>query len=65
MTGLWKRSTACATGECIEIQISPTYVFLRNAAGGPVVTASHAEWTAFCAGAAAGEFVLPTPTETS
>jgi hypothetical protein len=59
MNGMWQRASFCNSGMCVEVQITPTFVFVRNSEGGPVVTASRAEWRAFCAGVAAGEFDLP------
>jgi hypothetical protein len=63
VNGLWRRASFCCTGECVEVQITESFVFVRNSEGGPVVTASRAEWDAFCAGVAAGEFNLPEETQ--
>lgn len=59
MSGVWLTSSSCVSGECVQVQITPSWVFVRNSDGGPVVTASYDEWRSFIAGAAAGEFDLP------
>lgn len=56
MNGLWQRASFCCSGMCVEVQITPTFVFVRNSEGGPVATFDHREWRAFVAAAAAGEF---------
>jgi hypothetical protein len=62
VNGLWRRASACVSGECAEAQITESWVFVRNSEGGPVATFDHREWRAFVAAAAAGEFNLPEET---
>ena len=56
----WKRSSADATGEGLEIAFVGEYILMRSAAtpDGPVLVFDQAEWDAFVAGAKDGEFDL-------
>lgn len=62
MNGLWRRASACCSGNCVEAQARDGRVFVRNSTGGPVVAFDRSEWEAFVAGVAAGEFNLPEET---
>lgn len=59
-TGGWFKSSFCNAGanECVEVAIGPDEIRVRDskdrAAG--QLTFTRAEWTAFLAGARAGEF---------
>ncbi|MBI1758051.1 MAG: DUF397 domain-containing protein [Actinobacteria bacterium] len=60
----WKKSTASATSNCVEVADTGDLVYVRDskAAGtGPLLTFSRAEWDAFVAGVYAGEFSLESP----
>ena len=54
----WRKSRASATGNCVEITDTADTVWVRDSKDrqGPVLTFTRPEWTAFLAGARAGEF---------
>jgi hypothetical protein len=59
---LWRRSSRCNSGGCVEVAIDDTTVRVRNsttpAAPGTAFTAD--EWRVFVEGVKAGDFDLPT-----
>lgn len=58
----WIKSSRCNSGFCVEVQITPSFVHVRNSEGGPVASFGHEEWTAFVAGCATGDFDIPEET---
>src|ERR1700735_5540702 len=53
----WRKSTFCATGECVEISRQNGKISLRSTAHpGKSVECTPAEWQAFMAAARLGEF---------
>jgi hypothetical protein len=48
----WKRSRYCEANACVEVARTDDSVFIRNSTNpdGPVLTFTHAEWTAFLRG---------------
>lgn len=48
----WRRSTYCESGSCVEVARTGDSVFMRNSSSpdGPILTFTHAEWTAFVRG---------------
>lgn len=56
----WTRATRCDTATCVETRTAYGAVQVRDSKNpdGPVLTFTPAEWTAFVAGAKAGEFDL-------
>lgn len=61
---VWRRSSAAAGGEAVEIAVLPAGdVLLRttasSAAGAPPLRYTPEEWRAFLAGVRAGEFDTP------
>lgn len=62
MSGVWLTSSSCVSGECVQVQITPSWVFVRNSDGGPVATFDHDEWRTWLAGVKQGEFDLPEET---
>jgi hypothetical protein len=57
VVGEWKRSSKCASSECVEVRrIEGGFVQVRSAVTLRPVLISAAEWDAFLAGAKAGEF---------
>ena len=54
----FKKSTFCGNGSCVEVATAGSEFFVRNSKDpeGPVLRFTSAEWQAFLAGAAAGEF---------
>ncbi len=56
----WRKSSRCATSGCVEVARVGDSVLVRDSKDpdGPVLTFDREEWTAFLAGAAAGEFSL-------
>lgn len=54
---VWRRSRACATGECVEVAALPDGVALRNSRSpGVALTFTTTEWREFLRGAKAGDF---------
>lgn len=54
----WRRSTRCGTGACVEVaKVGDSYL-VRDSKNpeGPALNFTSAEWEAFAAGMAAGEF---------
>ena len=47
-------------GNCVEVRISESFIHVRHSKdpGGPVLTFSRAEWSAFLHGVHDGEFEL-------
>lgn len=55
----WRRSTRCGSGSCAEVVVESGRVLVRNSRRPDVVVEfDRDEWTAFLAGAEAGEFQL-------
>jgi Domain of unknown function (DUF397) len=59
----WRKSTASASGTCVEIAFGRESVYVRNARDrdGPVLEFRPDEWAAFLSGVYNGEFELPPP----
>ncbi|MGB6577510.1 MAG: DUF397 domain-containing protein [Streptosporangiaceae bacterium] len=57
---VWRRSSACESGACVEVATTDDAVMVRNSAnpGGMVVTLRHEEWQEFLAGVKEGSFDL-------
>lgn len=58
-TAAWRKTVFSDSGGCVEVAIDGAIIGVRDtkAAGtGPVLEFTEHEWTAFLAGAAAGEF---------
>jgi hypothetical protein len=57
----WYKSTASASGGCVEVRLTPEHVHVRDTKDklGAILTFTHAEWQAFLAGVRLGEFDLP------
>ena len=55
----WRRSTASAEGNCVEVAFASESILVRNSRDplGPVLSFSPEEWAAFLEGANRGEFV--------
>ena len=59
MAATWQRSTFCGSSNCVEVACAEDGgVLLRDGKdpAGPTLRFSAAEWAAFTAGVAAGEF---------
>ena len=53
----WRRSSRCDTGSCVEVDLTPDRVRVRNSQAPDVVVEFDAEeWAAFVAGVEVGEF---------
>jgi hypothetical protein len=54
---IWRKSSYCASGTCVEVAFLSEQVAVRDAKrqGGPVLFFSHGEWAAFVQGARNGE----------
>ena len=54
----WRKSTASAGGECVEVAFVDKSVAMRHSLdpAGSVLTFTLGEWAAFLAGVRAGEF---------
>ncbi|MEV6631371.1 DUF397 domain-containing protein [Actinoplanes sp. NPDC051470] len=49
---IWRRSSRCQGGDCVEVAKLDHHVLVRNSADPEVVvTFTHAEWAAFLDGA--------------
>ena len=48
----WQRSVHCEANACVEVARTHDSVFIRNSSDpdGPILTFTHAEWTAFIRG---------------
>lgn len=57
----WRRSSACAAADCVEVAWASGTVMVRNssAPAGSMVSYSREEWQAFVAGVKQGEFDQP------
>jgi hypothetical protein len=57
-TGQWQRSSFCQSGECAEVWDTGHGVYVRSSRypDGHLLHFSPSEWSAFLAGAKAGEF---------
>ena len=56
---MWKRSTKCDGGHCLEVEteVKHEFVYLRNNLDPRrEITATRAEWRAFIEGVKAGDF---------
>lgn len=61
---LWRRSSLCTGGECVEVTFDCRRVRVRNstnAPSGPVLDFTQREWDAFVLRARAHEFDWPSP----
>lgn len=56
MTALYRRSSFCAGGACVEVAVTPHGVQVRATGQDDALDFTHDEWDAFIAGAKAGEF---------
>jgi hypothetical protein len=57
----WRRSSFCNANGCVEVNIRPAAVFVRNSKDETRYLAfTHEDWAAFLAGVRNGEFDLPT-----
>jgi len=54
----WRRSSACADSNCVEVAGAGQFLYLRDSKepGVPALRFTRAEWEAFLAGVKAGEF---------
>jgi hypothetical protein len=54
----WRKSSFCGTNACVEVAASAESYLVRDSKNpaGPVLQFTADEWSAFIAGAAAGEF---------
>jgi hypothetical protein len=53
----WRKSTYCQGGECIEVSRRDGEILMRSSRSpADVIRLTNAEWSAFIAGASAGEF---------
>jgi hypothetical protein len=54
----WRKSTASASGDCVEVAFAQEAVLVRNSQEplGLTLSFSYSEWTAFLTGARRGEF---------
>ena len=59
----WRKSSASATENCVEVAFGPEAVYLRHSGRNhePVLQFQYQEWAAFLAGVRNGEFELPAP----
>lgn len=59
-TMVWRRSSKCAGGSCVEASLLDGQVAMRDSkdANGQVLLFSASEWHAFLAGVRKGEFDL-------
>jgi hypothetical protein len=55
-TNVWRRSTFCETGACLEVRNMTGLVGIRDSKTGALMFVKPAEFAAFVAGAKAGEF---------
>jgi hypothetical protein len=57
-TTSWRKSSRCGTNACVEVAEVDGQYLVRDSKnpGGPVLSFTPEEWTAFVAGVAAGEF---------
>jgi len=55
---VWQKSTASASGECVEVAFTEAATLVRNSRqpSGPVLSFTISEWNAFLTGARNGEF---------
>ncbi len=56
---IWKRSTRCCSGACVEVAAADGGVLVRDSKLGdasPRLSFDRAEWEAFVAGVKAGDF---------
>ena len=55
---VWRKSTASAASDCVEVAFTGEAVFVRHSRdpSGPALAFSKPEWTAFLAGVRNGEF---------
>lgn len=59
----WRKSTASAQGNCVEVSFAGESVLMRNSRSpeGPVLSFTHPEWEAFLTGIRNGEFDTVSP----
>jgi hypothetical protein len=55
---VWRKSTASASENCIEVSFTGEFVLMRHSRNpqGPVLSCSRSEWEAFLIGIRDGEF---------
>jgi hypothetical protein len=61
---VWRRSSLCANGSCVEIAVVDGHVAIRDSkvSDGPLLQFSTTAWNEFLGGARTGEFdVSPAP----
>jgi len=61
--GIWRKSTASGTGNCVEVSLAAGAVLMRHSHDpqGPMLSFSHSEWEAFLTGVRDGEFDTAAP----
>jgi predicted secreted Zn-dependent protease len=49
---VWRRSGACANGDCVEVAIVGQSILVRDSKdpAGPILSLTHSQWTAFLVG---------------
>ena len=59
----WRKSTASAQGNCVEVSFADESVLMRNSRNpeGPVLSFTHSEWEAFLTGVRNSEFDILSP----
>ena len=58
---VWRRSTRCGTGACVEYAIDGDTIFTRDSKdpSGPMIVVSKPAWHAFVEAVARGQFARP------
>jgi len=59
----WHKSSYSGAGNCVEVNIRPVTVFVRDTKhrDQPYLAFTHEEWSAFLHGVKNGEFDIPIP----
>jgi predicted secreted Zn-dependent protease len=57
---IWRRSTRCANGSCVEVAVAGGHVAMRDSKirNGPLLQFDRESWEDFLAGVRRGEFDL-------
>lgn len=55
---VWRHSSSCDSGSCLEVAFAEGHVYLRDSEHGPVLEVTPAEWLAFTDGIKAGELKM-------
>jgi hypothetical protein len=60
LSPIWKKSTRCAEGNCVEVARIGDRILVRDSKdpGGPILKFDFHEWGAFLGGVNGGEFDL-------